>query len=138
MSGRSNLVNFTAEPYSSGTPSEPLRLEDLRLQDPSITPGNTSRKRHLPQAERPQDSLSRSRVQPKYDDGTRRVYARAKKHSAYDFDSPVAAMSMLDAPKSDLPPVNTLTRQIETRQITEEQLINEVRTIYAGLVLVEK
>ncbi|PGH13930.1 hypothetical protein AJ79_03345 [Helicocarpus griseus UAMH5409] len=36
------------------------------------------------------------------------------------------------------PPVSPMIRQPETRPISEQQLINEVRGIYAGLVMVEK
>ncbi|EEP79549.1 conserved hypothetical protein [Uncinocarpus reesii 1704] len=133
-----SLVNYTVEPYSSRTSPDTPRLEELHLRDRSVTPGK-SRKRQLPQ-EPVAAPPFRPRPQPKvftpnYDDGTHRVFAGAKKHTAYDFDSPVASMSVLD---SEEMPVNTLTLEPETRQISEEQLINEVRTIYAGLVLVEK
>ncbi|EAS30483.3 uncharacterized protein CIMG_05962 [Coccidioides immitis RS] len=140
-----SIVNHTAEPYSSASPPETPRLEDLQLRDRSLTPGK-SRKRQLPQESaaaasapirpRPQPNV----FTPNYDDGTHRVFAGARKHTAYDFDSPVASMSVLEKrsqPTNEIP-VNKLTLQPETRQITEEQLINEVRTIYAGLVLVER
>ncbi|KAI1905978.1 hypothetical protein LOZ12_006427 [Ophidiomyces ophidiicola] len=159
---RGSITNFTVEPYIATSPLETPQLEDLSLRDP-VTPGKP-RERHFPrqhqrvqQQQQPQQQQEQQpqqpskqisllpRPQPKvftpnYDEGTQRVFAGAQKHSAYDFDSAVVSMSMVDAPKSanDEMPVNTLTLQPETRQISEDQLINEVRTIYAGLVLVEK
>lgn len=130
------------------TPEAPPDLESLRLRDRSLTPG---RKRPAEssssQPERSQfrhEVFMRTRPKPTkftpdQDDGIQ-VYSGTHKHTAYDFDSPIASMSRIRAkrpsPREDA--VNPLTLQPKTRQITEEQLINEVRGIYAGLVLVEK
>ncbi|KAI1906890.1 hypothetical protein LOZ65_006815 [Ophidiomyces ophidiicola] len=68
---------------------------------------------------------------------------RNPKHSACDTGPPATSTSVLDQ-QSPLSPaeeefhVNELITQIETQPITEEQLANEVRMIYAGLVLVER
>ncbi|KAF3396516.1 hypothetical protein F1880_006881 [Penicillium rolfsii] len=50
-------------------------------------------------------------------------------YSSHSFESPSGSQS------SDPPP---MYKQPETNPITEDQLINEVRSIYAGLVMVEK
>ncbi|KAI1932719.1 hypothetical protein LOZ66_006786 [Ophidiomyces ophidiicola] len=76
---------------------------------------------------------------------TPRAYSsdRNPKHSACDTGPPATSTSVLDQ-QSPLSPaeeefhVNELITQIETQPITEEQLANEVRMIYAGLVLVER
>ncbi|QVM10711.1 hypothetical protein D8B26_005364 [Coccidioides posadasii str. Silveira] len=121
------------------SPVKSLPAKQLQSCESPIIP-NKSRKRPLLQSEQQPEIPFRRRPQPNvftpnYDDGTHRVWAGAKKHTAYDFDSPVASMSVLN---SEEMPVNTLTLEPEIRQISEEQLSNEVRTIYAGLVLVEK
>ncbi|EFW13291.1 conserved hypothetical protein [Coccidioides posadasii str. Silveira] len=123
-----SVSNHTAELSSPASRSEMPHLEDLQLRDRSLSPGK-SRKRQLPQ-----ESAASAPIRPW--PGTHRVFPGARKHTAYDFDSPVAAISVLG--RSHEMPVNKLPLQPEIRQITEEQLRNEVRTIYTGIVLVER
>ncbi|KAL1957641.1 hypothetical protein VTO42DRAFT_5618 [Malbranchea cinnamomea] len=97
---------------------------------------------------------------PDLEDGGHRIYSNTKHYSIYDFNSPVTSMARMQAPNARGAPVQQqqplsprstesttespaqqsyqMLRQPETRPISEEQLINEVCGIYAGLVMVEK
>ncbi|PGH01149.1 hypothetical protein AJ80_09044, partial [Polytolypa hystricis UAMH7299] len=89
-----------------------------------------------------------------------KVHVRTVKNRIFDFESPIVSATKLHdtrkpnvgrphrayphpSPSSsnteDEPlSISPMISQPETRPITEEQLINEVRGIYAGLVMIEK
>ncbi|EEQ87082.2 uncharacterized protein BDCG_02202 [Blastomyces dermatitidis ER-3] len=126
------------------TPEAP-NLKNLRLRDRSLT-SRGSRKRPASVSDQGNppfchEVFMRTRPKPTHyipDLHADRVHHGT--HPAYDFDPTVVALSSRTSPAPvDSPaPVNTLSLQPKTRRITEEQLINEVHGIYAGLVLVEK
>jgi len=114
---------------------------------PAAESGSTDQHRGSPRSPKAIHTLQPSRFKPDPDDGG--VYSNTMKYTGYDFDTAPATATrfpdslgharsvqlvkpptLLSEPKMILQP--------ETRPISEEQLINEVRGIYAGLVMVEK
>ena len=142
-------------------------MEDLNIRDGSTTPMVTtdagspspltpkSRKRTFPDSQ----SAQPTRFNPDLEDGSHRIYSGTQRYSIYDYSSRTMSMARMRDPAKGAAQVPTpaqtepsspattetgaaaqyqMLLQPETRPISEEQLINEVRGIYAGLVMVEK
>ncbi|KJF60779.1 uncharacterized protein CIMG_08398 [Coccidioides immitis RS] len=82
------------------SPVKSLPAKQLQSCESPIIP-NKSHKHPLLQSKQQPEIPFRQQPQPNvftpnYDDGTHHIWAGAKKHTAYDFDSPVASMSVLN------------------------------------------